>query len=131
MVKVKVFSHEEDAFDDVFLQKETFTDVNHMASLLFDPEDLEAFHEYRERRLLKVPLDQLQIELIREPTPIISLEESSRENSKDDSEAESQEKSTRESEKSEKQSQNGGSKSKELEKDIARIYTKSSRGNLI
>lgn len=103
MVKVKVLSHEKDAFDDVFLQKETFTDVKHMASLLFDPEDLEAFHEYREKRLLNVPLDQLQIEPIREPTPSVNIKESSRENSKDDSEAESQEKSTRESKKSEEQ----------------------------
>lgn len=89
------------------LQKETFIDVKHMASLLFDPEDLEDFHEYRERRLLKVPLDQLQIEPIREPTPSVSLQESSKENSKDDSEAESQEKSTKESEKSEQQLKNG------------------------
>ena len=54
MVKVKVFSHEEDAFDDIFLQKETFIEVKHMSSLLFDQEELEAFHQYRERRLLKV-----------------------------------------------------------------------------
>jgi len=43
MVKVKVFSHEKDAFDDIFLQKETFTYVKHMALLLFDPRYLEAF----------------------------------------------------------------------------------------
>lgn len=61
MVKVKVFSNEEDAFGDIILQKNMFTEVKHMAQLLFDREDLEAFHEFRERRLLKVPLDQLLI----------------------------------------------------------------------
>ena len=45
-----------------------------MEQLLFDCEDLEAFHEYRERRLLKVPLDQLFIQPIREPTSSVSLE---------------------------------------------------------
>jgi len=98
LVKVKEFSHEEDSFDDIFLQKETFIEVKHMVSLPFDPEEIEAFNEYRDRRLLEVPLDQLQFEPIREPTPNISLEESSRETSKDDSEEESQEKSIRESE---------------------------------
>jgi len=29
MVKIKVFSHEEDLFDDVFLQKNTFKEVQH------------------------------------------------------------------------------------------------------
>jgi len=74
-----------------------------MESLPFAPNDLEAFYEYRERRLLKVPLDLLQIEPIREPTPCLSLEESSRGNSKEDSKAESQEKYTYESEHSEQQ----------------------------
>ena len=87
MVKVKLFSHEEDTFDDIFLQKETFTEVKNMSSLIFVPEELEALHEYRERILSKVPLDQLLIEPIREPTPCISLEVSSRENSKDGSQA--------------------------------------------
>lgn len=104
MVKVKIFSHEKDAFDDIFLQKETFKYVKHMASLLFDPRDLEAFHECREMRLLKVPLDQLLIEPIREPTPSVSLEGSYKQNSKVDSEAESQEKYTRDLEHSEQQS---------------------------
>ena len=97
MVKVKPFTHDENTFDDLFLQKETFSEVTHMASLLFAPNDLEVFREYRERRLLKFPLDVLQIEPIREPTPSVSLEESSRENSKENFEAKSQEKSTHES----------------------------------
>ena len=82
MVKVKPFTHEEDAFDDIFLQKETFSEVTHISSLLFAPDDLEAFREYRERILLKVPLDLLQIEPIREPTPSVSLEVRSKGNSK-------------------------------------------------
>ena len=98
MVKIKVFNNEEDAFDDIFLQKNTFAEVKHMAQLLFDSEYIEAFYEYKERRLTKVPLDQLLIEPIREPTPSVSLEGDSKENYKTDSGAESREKSTRESE---------------------------------
>lgn len=49
MVKVKPFTHEEDAFDDLFLLKETFSKVTHMSSLLFVPDYLEAFREYREK----------------------------------------------------------------------------------
>jgi len=90
--------------------------VKHRAQLCFDHEDLEAFHEYRERRLLKVPLDQLLIEPIKEPTPSVSLEGDSKEKSKTNSGEESQEKSTRESQQSEQQSQNGKSKCKESEK---------------
>jgi len=90
MVKVKPFTHEEDAFDDLFLQKETFSDVTHMESLLFSPDDVESFHVYIKRRLFKVPLDLLQIEPIRDPTPSVSLEEGSKENS----EAETQDRST-------------------------------------
>jgi len=72
MVNIKVFSNEEDAFDDIFLQKNTFTEVKHMAQLLFDREYLENFYSYKESMLSKVPLDQLLIEPIREPTPSVS-----------------------------------------------------------
>jgi len=68
-----------------------------MAQLLFDHEDLEKFYSYRERRLEMVPLDQLLIEPIRDPTPSVTTEGDSKENSKSDSGAESQEKSMRES----------------------------------
>jgi len=74
MVKIKVFTNEEDAFDDILLQNNTFTEVKHMAQFIFDHEDLETFYEYKERRLTKVPLDKLLIEPIREPTPSVSLE---------------------------------------------------------
>ena len=61
---------------------ESLPQMRHIIKLdLFDPEELEAFHEYRERRLLKVPLDLLHIEPIREPTPSVSLEGSFKENS--------------------------------------------------
>ena len=46
MVKVKPFTHEEDAFNDLFLQKGKFSEVTHMASLLFTPYDVKAFHVY-------------------------------------------------------------------------------------
>lgn len=78
MVKVKQFTHEEDAFDDLFLQAETLSQVLHMESLLLTLEDVKDFHVYRKKRLLKVPLDLLQIEPIREPTPSVSLEGSSK-----------------------------------------------------
>lgn len=92
MVKVKQFTYEEDVFDDLFLQVETFSQVLHLASLLLTPEDINAFYVYKNKRLTKVPLDLLHIEPIREPTPNISLEGSSKENSQE----ETQEKSTHE-----------------------------------
>jgi len=81
-----------------------------MASLLFAPNDVEAFHVYRKRILLKVPLDLLLIEPIRETTPSVSLEDSSKENS----EEETQERSNNESEHSDHQSQNGGGNKNEV-----------------
>ena len=72
-MKVKVFSNEVEAFDDIFLQKNTFTEVKHMAQLLFDHEDMENFYNYRESRLEKVPLYQLFIEPIRDPTPSVTI----------------------------------------------------------
>jgi len=68
-----------------------------MAQLLFDHEDLEKFYNYRERRLTMVPLDKLLIEPIREPTPSVTIEGDSKENSKSDYGIESQEKSIGES----------------------------------
>ena len=85
LVKIKIFSNEEDAFDDIFLQKNTFTEVKNMAQLLFDREDLEKFYIYKERRLAKVPLDKLLTEPIRKPTPSVSLEGYSKGNSKTES----------------------------------------------
>lgn len=89
MVKVKQFTHEEDAFDDLFIKAETFSQVQHMASLVLTPDDINDFHVYKEKGLLKVPLDLLQIEPIREPTPSISLEGSSKENSKEETQGRS------------------------------------------
>lgn len=62
MVKIRVFTHEKDPFDDLFLQKNTFKEVRHMAQMLFDQEGLQTFDSYRRERLSKVPLDQLLIE---------------------------------------------------------------------
>ena len=86
-----------------FYKKKHFSDVTHMASIIFASYDVEAFHVYIKRRL-KVPLDLLHIEPIREPTPSVSLEDISKCNSEEDT----QERSTHESEHSEHQSQNGG-----------------------
>jgi len=51
MVKVKPFTHEEDTFDDLFIQKESISEVTHMESLLFSPDDVDAVHVYIKRRL--------------------------------------------------------------------------------
>lgn len=81
MVKVKQLTHEGDTFDDLFLQEEIYSQVFHFASVLLAPDDLRDFHVYRVKILLNVPLDILQIEPIREPTPSESLEDNSKENS--------------------------------------------------
>lgn len=117
MKKFKHFTHEEDAFDDIFLQVETFSQVLNMTSLLLTLEDINDSHVYKKKRLFKVPLYLLQIEPIREPTLSVSLEGRSKENF----EEETQEKSTHESEHSEPQSQNGGGNTnRESEKDTTR-----------
>lgn len=120
-MKIKVFNNEEDACDDNFLQKNTFTEVTHMAQLLFDHEYLEKLYSYRERRLAKVPLDQLLIKPIREPTSSATVEGDSKENSKIDSGVESQDKSTRESQQS---SLNGKIRSMESVKDTTKSTQK-------
>jgi len=51
MVKIKQFIHENDGFDDLFEQAETFSQVLHLASIRIDPVDLKEFHIYRNRRL--------------------------------------------------------------------------------
>lgn len=91
-VKIKVFSHEEDPFDDAFLHKNTFREVQHTTQIVFDQESLQNFDNYRKQRLSKVPLDQLLIEPIREPTPSVSISEGSKEKSKTSSKKESFEK---------------------------------------
>jgi len=58
--------------------------VFHLASTLLTPDDLIYFHVYREKRLLKVPLNLLQIEPIREPTPSVILDEISKEHSEEE-----------------------------------------------
>lgn len=80
MVKVKEFTHEEDPFDDLFQGSKSFAQVLYLASLQLSPDDINAFHVYRNKILLNVTLDLLQIEPIREITPSVSLEGSSKEN---------------------------------------------------
>lgn len=98
IVKIKVFTKEDDIFDDVFRQKSSLGEILHMAQIQFDQEKLQEFNRYREQRLANVPLDKLHIEPIREPTPNISRSGSSREGkSKSKSERESTKKSDKQS----------------------------------
>ena len=54
-----------------------------MAHIIFDQEGLQTFDNYRKQRLAKVPLDQLLIEPIRDPTPSESISEDSKGKSKE------------------------------------------------
>ena len=76
-VKIKVFSKEDDIFDDMFQQKGTLKDVLHSAQMRFPPTEFQKFKIYKERRLANIPLDKLLLEPIREPTPNTSLSGSS------------------------------------------------------
>ena len=76
-VKIKVFSKEDDLFNDIFQQKSTLKDIFHMAQIQFPPAEFKEFKLYRERRLENIPLDKLHLEPIREPTPCISISGSS------------------------------------------------------
>jgi len=42
----------------------------------FPPAKFQEFKMYREERLANIPLDKLRLELVREPTPSISLSQS-------------------------------------------------------
>ena len=98
MAKIKVFTKEDDIFDDVFWQKISLKEILHIAQIQFDQAKLQEFNHYREQRLENVPLDKLHIELIREPTPSISISGSSgEEKSKSKCERESIEKSDKQS----------------------------------
>jgi len=69
-VKIKVFSKEDDIFDDMFQQKSTLKEVLHSSQMRFPPAEFQNFI-YRERRY------KLRLEPVREPTPSISLSGSS------------------------------------------------------
>ena len=72
-VKIRVFSKEDDLFDDMFQEKNTLKEVLHSAQIHFPPAKFQEFKIYRERRLTIIPLDKLCLELVREPTPSMSL----------------------------------------------------------
>jgi len=76
-VKIKVFSGEDDLFDDIFQQKSTLEEIMHAAQIQFSPEEFQQFKIYRERRLASIPLEKLRLEPAREPTPSVSLSGSS------------------------------------------------------
>lgn len=77
VVKIKVFSKEDDMFDDMFQQKNTLKEVLHSAQMRFPPAEFQELKMYRERRIANIPLDKLRLEPVREPTPSISLSGSS------------------------------------------------------
>lgn len=59
MVKVMQFTHEGDAFDDLFLQEGKYSQVLQLAWVLLTPKYVKDFHVYIKKILLKVPLDLL------------------------------------------------------------------------
>lgn len=77
-IKIKVFTKEDDLFDDIFQQKSTLKDILHMAQIQFVPMEFQEFKLYRERRLANIPLDKLCLEPIRERTTSIDISGSSR-----------------------------------------------------
>ena len=77
VVKVRVFSGEEDLFDDMFQEKSSFKEILHLAQTRFSPEKFQEFKVYIERRFTTIPLDNLRLEPAREPTPSVSLSGSS------------------------------------------------------
>lgn len=76
-VKIKVFSEEDDLFDDMFQQKSTLKEALHSAQMRFPPVEFQEFKIYMERRLANIPLEKLHLEPVREPNPSISLSGSS------------------------------------------------------
>ena len=85
MANIRQFIHEKDKFDDLFEKAETFSHVLHSTPIKLTRVDLNRFHIYKNKILTRVPLDLLQIEEIREPTPSMSLEENSDHNSDQES----------------------------------------------
>ena len=76
-IKVRVFSGEEDPFDDMFQTQCSFTEVLHLAQTQLSPKYFQEFKVYKERRLTTIPLETLCLEPAREPTPSVSLSGSS------------------------------------------------------
>ena len=76
-IKIKVFTKEDDLFDDIFQQKSTLKDILHMAQIQFSFAEFQEFKLYRERILANIPVDKLRLEPMRKLTPNVSLSESS------------------------------------------------------
>ena len=93
-----------------------------MAQILFDQEYLQTFDNYRKRRLSKVPLDQLLIEPVRDPTPSANIGGDSKEKSKTSSRNESAENFV---DQFEKTLENEHNKSEESIKDTTKSTEKS------
>ena len=74
---MRIFSKEDDLFDDMFEEKCTFKEILHSSQTQFSPKEFQEFKMYRERRLTTIPLDNLCLEPLREPTPSVSLSGSS------------------------------------------------------
>ena len=64
-VKIKVFSKEDDLFDDIFQHKSTLKEFWHMAQIQFPLVEFQEFKLYRERKLANIPFDKLCLEPIR------------------------------------------------------------------
>ena len=70
MVQVSKFEHETDDFYDLFVLDEVFSQVYYSAKSKFGAEDMDNFSQFRNERLLTIPLDQLKTTLQEEKNPV-------------------------------------------------------------
>lgn len=60
MVQISKFEHEDADFDDLFASTKGFSQVEHLAKLKFGANGMAKFLQFRNNRLLTIPLDQLR-----------------------------------------------------------------------
>jgi len=93
VVKVKVFIHEDNHFDDIFEATKQFSRVQSLATLILNPTELAEFKEYRYQRLMHVPLNILQIILQESQEERVSTNVSEKDANKASKDVESQKES--------------------------------------
>ena len=79
-VKIKPVIHTDDRFEDVLQSIETFEEVQNFVRLNVNPEELQRFHEYREKRLKCIRKNILITSYMTEPSKVIRTKESDTQN---------------------------------------------------